>query len=87
MVRQNLEQGSTPVSKDRSPKALGTPIKLPELSRAGLLALYSEYKAAERLYQTALNSAVMALGIDPREDNRIDLDTGIITPVPKDPPN
>lgn len=58
---------------------------LPELSRAALLALYRDAKQAELLYTTALNASVAALGLDPREQINVNLDTGEVSPaVPKE---
>lgn len=57
------------------------PLKLPELARVGLLDLYQKAKSAELLYTTALNSAVAALGLDPRHTHQVNLDTGDITPT------
>lgn len=57
------------------------PLTLPELCRASLAKLHADFKAAERLYLTAAGSAVAALGLDPKDDIKLDLDTGIITPA------
>lgn len=59
-------------------------LKLPEPCRAGLMELLAAARQAEREYTLALNSAVSALGLDPRQPNKVNLDTGEIIPAPQE---
>lgn len=57
-----------------------TPITIPDLSRVSLQQLYQRATEAQRLYETALNATVTALGLDPRGAHTLDLATGVLTP-------
>jgi hypothetical protein len=61
-------------------------IQLPERCRANLMKLYQDKEIAkaqaqgtEAIYNTAVNSAITVLGLDPQDDNELNLDTGVIT--------
>jgi hypothetical protein len=62
-------------------------LKLPEKMRARLLSLYqAQQEAIARLpetnaYSGALVMAMDLFGLDPKERNGINLDTGVITPA------
>lgn len=58
-----------------------TPIQLPETSLAGLRTLYQQAAQAKQLYDIALNATVAAVGLDPKGNHQVNLDTGIITPA------
>ena len=61
-------------------------IQLPEPSRRALLDLYQKQEAAKLLYTVALNSTVIALGVDPAGNHTVNLDNGKITsPAPAGP--
>lgn len=60
-------------------------VQLPELCRAELLKLFMASKRAElealrlkQLYESSANAVIAALGLDPRDDNMLDLDLGVI---------
>jgi len=59
---------------------MSDPVKLPELCRQSLLALYAKAQDAKTVYDIAAGHALAALGFDPRADNRLNLDTGEVTP-------
>lgn len=61
-------------------------IKLSALSNASLSQLHAKKVQAEREYNIALNSTLAAMGLDPREQNTVNLDTGVVTPATKDTP-
>jgi hypothetical protein len=61
-------------------------IKLPELCRASLFTLYQRAQVAQAEYTNAASHALAALGLDPREDNGLNLDTGVVTPAKKESP-
>ena len=56
------------------------PAKLPELCRQSLFNLYAKARDAQAAYDLAASHALAALGFDPRQDNKLDLDTGEVTP-------
>lgn len=62
-------------------KTKASDIKVPDLSLSSLRALYQQAQQAAATYNLALNATVAALGLDPRQPNKFDLDTGIITPA------
>lgn len=55
--------------------------QLPEPARAHLLALYLKHKTAEAEYTTAASATLRAFGLDPQDENQINLDTGVVTPA------
>ena len=57
-----------------------TAVKLPELCRQSLFTLYVKSQEAKAAYELAASHALAALGFDPRQDNKLDLDTGEVTP-------
>jgi hypothetical protein len=57
------------------------PITVPALCLTNLQSLFVVRQRADREYGLALNSAIAALGLDPRGDHRFDIDTGILTPA------
>jgi hypothetical protein len=54
-------------------------VRLPEPCRASLAGLFAAKQQAERDYNTALNHAVAALGVDVTKKNEVNLDTGLVT--------
>jgi len=59
---------------------MSDPVKVPELCRQSLMALYARARDAQAAYDLASSHALAALGFDPRADNRLNLDTGEVTP-------
>jgi hypothetical protein len=56
-----------------------TQITLPPLCVQGLRELYAAQQQATLLYETAMNSALTAVGLDHRQNHELNLDVGIIT--------